>query len=356
MMELHRGQLLGMTKEEILEEMERTKWKKNLKTIVKDWRLYVLLLPMVVFFFLFRYLPMVGILIGFRDQGEVAKQSAWDIFYRFDFVGFERVKELIFGAQSFYFWRAFRNTFVLSLYGLIFGFPMPIILALLFSEIKNNLYRSVSQIITYLPKFISTVVISSMVLKMLSVGLEGQYSDGVLTRLLEAIGAIKDSDKSIVQQPQYFRAVYQISGIWEGTGYGSIVYFAAIMSISPTNYEAARIDGANKLQQIRHITLPGVAPTLTIMLILRIGDILNVGYEKVILLVGDTGSDQNPIMETAQVISTYVYYSTTGATGGAAVGAENRAAIADLFNALIAMCLVLGSNFISRRVSNTSLF
>ena len=156
-------------------------------------------------------------------------------------------------------------------------------------------------------------------------------------------------------QPKFFRPIYQISGIWEGAGYGSIVYFAAILAISPTSYEAARIDGASKLQQIRYVTFPGMAPTLTIMLITRIGHILNVGYEKIILLYGDKADSY----ETSEVISTYVY-KMTGRGGDLGISADNPVAmigiIMDLFNSIIAMVLVLGANAISRRVSNTSLF
>ena len=157
----------------------------------------------------------------------------------------------------------------------------------------------------------------------------------------------------MLSEPQYFRSIYILSDIWAGAGYGSIVYFAAIMAISPTNYEAAKIDGANKLAQIRYITLPGMAPTLTIMLILRVGAALSVGYEKVLLLTENRGQN---VLETAEVISTYVL-SLGGLMAGSGSGsAINYAAAADLFNSLIAMFLVLGANFISRRVSDTSLF
>jgi putative aldouronate transport system permease protein len=161
------------------------------------------------------------------------------------------------------------------------------------------------------------------------------------------MGLIGDSTR-MLHEPQYFRSIYIISGIWEGAGYGSIVYFAAIMAISPTNYEAARIDGANKLAQIRYVTLPGMAPTLTIMLILRIGEILSVGYEKIILLYNVQ------TYQTADVISTFVT-RIGGLMGGQSISL-NTAAAADLFNSIIAMFLVLGANFISKRVSDTSLF
>ena len=244
------------------------------------------------------------------------------------------------------FWQAFRNTFAISMYGLIFGFPVPIILALFFSEIKNDVYRSIVQILSYLPKFISTVVITSIITLMLYGGNSVQ-APGVLASLFSSLGLIEPGTRMLMQ-PQYFRSIYIVSGIWEGAGYGSIVYFAAVMAISPTNYEAARIDGASKLSQIRYVTLPGMAPTLTIMLILRIGEILTVGYEKVILLYNvETYS-------TADVISTFV--ARVGGLMDPSGSILNVAASADLFNSVIAMFLVLGANFISRRVSDTSLF
>ena len=173
--------------------------------------------------------------------------------------------------------------------------------------------------------------------------------------MLAAMG-MNDKSTDVLAAPRFFRPIYQISGVWEGAGYGSIVYFAAVMAISPTNYEAARIDGASKMQQIRYVTLPGMAPTLTIMLIMRIGQILNVGYEKIILLVGN----QQASYETSEVISTFVYRcSGRSENNPISIGngsAQNLGVVADIFNSLIAMCLVLGANAISRRVSSTSLF
>ena len=160
----------------------------------------------------------------------------------------------------------------------------------------------------------------------------------------------------MLEVPRFFRPIYQVSGVWEGSGYGSIVYFAAVMAISPTSYEAARIDGASKLQQIKYVTFPGMAPTLTIMLIMRIGQILNIGYEKIILLVGS----KTNTYETAEVISSWVYNlsgkNPDNPISGSTDGLAQYGIIADLFNSLIAMCLVLGANAISRRVSSTSLF
>ena len=326
----------------LLEELEKNKWHRYWNAIKKDWPLYVMLIPVILYFFIFRYMPIYGILAAFKNQNDLTLSVG-----QAPFSGFYAFRSLIAGDYANEFWQAFRNTFAISMYGLIFGFPVPIILALFFSEIKSDFYRSLTQILTYLPKFISTVVITSIITLMLFEGNEPHQAPGVLTTLLQNIGLIKEGTR-MLHEPQYFRSIYIISGIWEGAGYGSIVYFAAIMAISPTNYEAARIDGANKLAQIRYVTLPGMAPTLTIMLILRIGEILSVGYEKIILLYNVQ------TYKTADVISTFVT-RIGGLMGGQSISL-NTAAAADLFNSIIAMFLVLGANFISKRVSDTSLF
>lgn len=344
-------QLQLLREEEITEQLERTKWKRYFNTIKKHWPVYVMLVPVLIFFFLFRYRPIGELIVAFKRYNPALEASLWEQH----FYGFYAFKNIMFGPQSARFWQAFRNTFTLSAYGLLFGFPMPIILALLFSEIKSEKYRSITQILSYLPKFLSTVVITS-VLGLMLYGGSVTVSPGFLTVILNKLGAIPEGVHPLFR-PAYFRTIYIVSDIWEGAGYGSIVYFAAIMAISPTYYEAARIDGANKLAQIRYITLPGMAPTLTIMLILRIGSILSVGYEKIILLT-ETRSDQG-VLQTAEVLSTYVLNlgGLSGEQTGVDVNVQRALATsADLFNSFIAMFLVLGSNFIARRVSETSLF
>lgn len=325
------------TSAEILDELERTKWKRVGKELLKDWRLYVLLIPLLVFMFMFKYLPIKGVLQAFKYNynGTTVMQDSW--------FGLTYVRQLFQNAD---FWTAFRNTFVNSMYGLVFGFPIPIFLALLFSEVKSNGYRSVLQVCSYLPKFLSTVVITSIITLWCRTRAGYEGSNGLLTQIFLHLNWMKEGD-NILFQPKFFRPIYQISGVWEGAGYGSIVYFAAVLAISPTNYEAAKIDGASKLQQIRYVTLPSMAPTLSIMLIMRIGQILNIGYEKVMLLYTPS------TYETADVISTFVYRQQVGdgTTSNYMLGTA-----ADLFNSLIAMCLVLGANAISRRVSDTSLF
>ena len=290
---------------------------------------------------------MSGLLIAFKNyDGKDVIGSPW--------YGFTAFKELLVGNYATIdnsFWKAFRNTFTLSFYSLLFGFPMPIILALLFSEIKNESYRSVLQVLSYLPKFVSLVVVTTLVKLMCSSGsVTAGTSGGPITVLLQTLHLIGPNTK-LMNQAEFFRPIYQISGIWETAGYGSIVYFAAILSISPTSYEAARMDGASKWAQIKYVTFPGIASTLTIMLILEIGKLLTVGYEKVMLLYNaDT-------YETADVISTFVM-RLGGMGGGKDLGniAKTIGSAADLFNSIIAMLLVIGSNTIARRVSSTSLY
>lgn len=337
------------TDQAVVDEVERTKWKRVLLNLARDWRLYVLLIPMLAFLICFKYMPIGGILTGFK-WGEDGSR------YNDLWCGAEWLRRIFVGSQSGLFWKAFRNTFVNSMYGLFLGFPIPIILALLFSEIKCAGYRSFLQVSAYLPHFVSLVVVTSII----TLWSRGELSDapGILYNLLKALGVTKDnvgnvSKDSLLVQPKYFRPIYQVSGVWEGAGYGSIVYFAAILAISPTSYEAARIDGATKIQQIRYVTFPGMAPTLTIMLIMRIGQILNIGYEKIILLVGN----QPEAWETADVISTLVYrMSGRGEIIPGQQVIKQVGIVADLFNGIIAMFLVLGANAISRRVSSTSLF
>ena len=335
----------------VINEVERTKWKRVLITLAKDWRLYVLLVPMLVFVILFKYLPVSGILTGFKwgEDGSVLYNGQW--------CGFYWLENIFVGDTAPIFWRAFRNTFVNSMYGMLIGFPIPILIALLFSEIKCLGYRSFLQVACYLPHFVSMVVVTTII-SLWCQGESASTAGGFLYQVCASLN-LTNSDNgtpvttTLLAQAKFFRPIYQISGIWEGAGYGSIVYFAAIVAISPTSYEAARIDGASKLQQIRYVTLPGMAPTLTIMLINRIGSILNVGYEKVLLLIGD----KLDAWETGDVISTLVYRMSgrdINATGTIAV--QQIGIVADLFNAIIAMCLVLGANAISRRVSSTSLF
>ncbi|MBO8414145.1 MAG: sugar ABC transporter permease [Firmicutes bacterium] len=336
--------MIRATKGEI-ERVERNYWKRKGWEILYDWRLYVMLIPLFFFLICWKYLPIASMVMSFKDyNGNYGVyQSNWVGLYWFDTLMFRGVS--ISGTS---FWMAFRNTFVLSFYGLVFGFPFPIILALLFSEIKCRPYRAVVQVLTYLPKFVSTVVVSSLVILLLRpANADNNISAGPLASVLDSLFGIKDN---IMSDPHYFRSVYQISGIWETAGYGSIVYFAAILGISPTNYEAARMDGASKMQQIRYVTIPGMTTTLVIMLILEIGKLLTIGYEKVILLEGGN-SPKTSLFVNSETISSWVWHLKKLGSINDSVGAA-----ADMFNSVISMLLVIGSNQIAKKVSSTSLY
>lgn len=338
------GTYIENPEQKVRDDVEKHHWLNVLRTVIKDWRLYLMLVPMIAVFLLWRYAPMYELLGCFKitdDVKTVAQQ---------DFSGFSYFRTLLFGTTnpilSTEFWRAFRNTFLLSFYGLVFGFPMPIIIALFFNEVRSNIMRSVYQVITYLPKFMSTVVMTSLVIMLVRPATSLAPNPGIISQLLMNIGAIsKDvAEGGLLYNPSFFRAIYQISGIWEGAGYDSIVFFAAIIAISPTSYEAAQIDGAGKMAQMRYVVLPSILSTIVIMLISRIGSLLNIGYEKVLLLY-------NPdTYVTADVVSTFAQRN------GIAGTMKGLASAAEMMNNVIGMMLVIGANTISRKASNVSLY
>ena len=321
-----------METEEI--KMREPQTKKIWRAVRKDWRLYVLLLPLVLWFALWAYKPMGGLLIAFKRFDP--QFGVWGS----EFKGIDNFINLVSGVNKVEFWQAFRNTFIISAYSLIFGFPVPIILALLFAEIGNDTVRKLTQTATYLPHFLSEVTITGIALMLVYSGVR---STGIVASLLQQIGLIEPG-MSLMQKSNYFRPLYIMVGIWKESGYNSIVYFAAIMGISPSLYEALKVDGGNKFQEIRFITFPGMAPTLIIMIIMRIGSMLTVGYERVLLLYNAN------IYVTADVLSTFEQRI------GILSGNYGIGAAVSLFNSLIAFALVIGANTISRNISETSLW
>lgn len=330
-----------MDQEQVVrDQVEKDHWLIVLRNLLKDWRLYLMLVPMLFIFFCWRYLPMYELLASFKVNTTGALKVS-DQFY----CGFNNYITLLFGSYKAKFWQAFRNTFMLSFYGLLFGFPFPIILAIFFNEIKSNVYRNVLQVFTYLPKFISTVIITTLVWFLCAGSNNGMVEPGIISRLLVSLKMItqESADKGLMHQAQYFRSIFILTGIWEGAGYGSIVYFAAIIAISPTSYEAAQIDGAGKMQQMKYVVLPSILSTIVIMLIVRIGSLLNVGFEQVILLRHiDTYT-------TAQVVSTLAIDLKDA-------GNTNLATVPELINNVTSMLLVIGANMISRKATETSLY
>ena len=300
----------------------RVTWRKALK---RDWRLYSLLVLPLVFLLIFRYLPMAGNVIAFR------RFRPGGNMFGDEWVGF-RYFELFVNDPTF--WRAFWNTFMLGGLSLVIVFPLPIILALMFNELRSQRFKRIAQSISYLPHFMSIVIVAGMVLQLTS--LRGSINQG-----LEAFG---NSPIPFMQLPQWFPTVYITSEIWQTVGWGTILYLAALTTIDPQLYEAARIDGASRWRQIWHVTLPGIRPTMVVLLILNIGTFMAVGFEKILLLY-------NPLLyPTADVIATYLYRV------GIISSNFSYATAIGLFEAIIGLTLILTANAISRRAVGTSLW
>lgn len=293
--------------------------------IIQNKGLYLMLLPIIVYYLIFHYQPMYGLQIAFKDFS-FSKGISGSTF-----VGFKHFQEF-FG--SYYFWRLIRNTLMLSLKDLIFGFPAPILLAILINEVRNTRYKKMVQSLTYLPHFISLVVICSMVKDFFSL-------NGIVNSILGAFGA---EPINFFAQGEYFSSIYVGSNIWAQLGWGSIIYLAALIGIDPQLYEAAKIDGAGKLRQIINITIPCIMPTIIIMFILRTGKILSLGSEKVLLLYNPT------IYEFSDIISTFVYRK------GLEDANYSYAAAVGLFNSIINFILLYGINRFSKKVSDSSLW
>lgn len=300
-------------------------WNRLKMDISKHRYLYLMALPVLAYYIIFCYLPIYGAQIAFKDfvPGLGITGSPWAGLTHF---------KAFFG--SVYFFRILRNTLLISLYSLIFSFPMPIILALLLNEVKNKWFKSTVQTLSYLPHFISLVVVCSIIR-------EFTASDGAVNQIIRLLGG---TPRTMLLVPELFRSIYIISEIWQEIGWGSIIYLAALSGIDPTYYDAAVVDGAGRWRRMWNVTLPGIMPTIIILLILRLGQVMSVGFEKVILLYSPS------IYETADVISSFVYRKgllEQGYSYSAAVG---------LFNSVINFVLVVTANTISRRVNETSLW
>ena len=275
---------------------------------------------------MFLYKPMYGYQIAFKDYSIFRGIEGSHLF------GFEHFETLFSNPQ---FIRAIENTLMISLYSLLFGFPMPIILALMFNEIIHAAYKKTAQTIVYLPHFISTVIIAGIVITAFS------PSAGIINTVLGWFGI---EPIYFLTKPEWFRPIFIGSGIWQEAGFGSIIFLAAIAGVNPSLYESAVVDGASRWQMMWKITIPSILPTIIIMLIIRIGNVLEVGFELIILLY------QPATYETADVINTYIYRQ------GLQSGQYDLAGAAGLFNAVVAFVLVMIANTISKRVSRTSLW
>ncbi|PYI56422.1 ABC transporter permease [Paenibacillus flagellatus] len=280
--------------------------------------LYLFLVPGFLYLFVFKYIPMVGIVIAFQDFSLVRgiTGSEW--------VGFDNFAYL-FESRDFY--NVLRNSLVLSVYQIVWGFPAPIVLALMLNEVRHMLFKRVSQTVLYLPHFISWVVLAGMIINFLS------PSTGPVNAVVKGLGY---EPVAFLLKPEYFRTILVSAEVWKGVGWGTIIYLAAMASIDPTLYESARIDGAGRFRQIRHITLPGIAPTIVVLLILSVGNILDNGFEQVFLLY-------NPMTyEVADVFETFTYRI------GLIDGRMSFAAAVGLFKAVVGLVLIVSANRLAR--------
>lgn len=301
-------------------------WAQTWKLIWKNKMVYLMLLPVLVYYILFHYKPMYGIIIAFMDYSprKGILGSEW--------VGFEHFADFFGG---YYFGRLLGNTLKLSFATLIFGFPVPILLALLINELTSKKFSKIVQTVTYMPHFVSMVVLCAMIRQFVA-------SNGFITQFM--VQFFGYDGKNLLAVGKFWIPIYVLSNIWQGAGWGSIVYLAALTGIDSQLYDAAKVDGANKWNQVIHVTIPSILPTIIIMLIMRIGQIMGVGYEKTILLYNDG------ILEVADIISTYVYrmgllqrqFSFSTAVG--------------LFNSVVNFILVVIANKISKKTTETSLW
>ncbi len=314
-------QNMATTKSAKLNTNKKRLWKR-----IKEHRtVYLIFLPTLLFYLIFMYIPMFGNIMAFQDYS-VAKG-----IFGSRFVGFENFIDFL---TNYKFFTLLRNTLVLNFLGLVISFPAPIILALLLNEVKSLKFKKSVQTITYMPYFISSVVMVGMIMVFVS-------NDGLINNIRGMFGL---EAVSFMTQPKYFPWIYTISDVWQTMGWNSIIYIAAISSVDQELYEAARIDGAGRFKQVLHVTLPGIATTIILLLIIRIGQMLSIGYEKIILLYNPS------IYESADVISTYVYRR------GLIEGDYSYSTAVSMFNSVCNFILLMLANGVSRKFSGEGLW
>ena len=291
----------------------------------RNGTLYLILLPVLAFYIIFHYFPMFGVVMAFERFNPTRG------FFVSDWVGFKWFEQF-FG--SYYFSRLLKNTLMLSLKDILIGFPAPIILALLLNELKNRRFKKTIQTISYMPYFISVVVMSKLIIEFFS-------STGAATQLFSLFGM---SPTNMLGDNRYFQGIFVGTNLWQYCGFNSIIYLAAISGVDPELYDASIVDGANRWQQTLHVTLPGISTTIIILLIMRLGSLFSVGYEKIILLYSPA------VYETADTISSFVYRS------GLKEANYSYAAAVNLFNSLMNFILLISFNTLSRKLTERSLF
>lgn len=310
----------------------KTKDRKARKTLFRkrlrrDRQLILIGLPSVLVLFVFSYVPMVGVLTAFQNF------SFRKSFFELEWVGLKWFKQFF---NSMFFTRVVRNTFILSFWSLLFSMVFCILFALLMNELKDGIFKRITQSLSYLPYFVSVAVVVGLMATMLD------PNNGVINLSLQRFFGMEAFD--FFKREEWFRPLYIISGLWQGVGWGSIIYLGSISSVDPTLYEAAAMDGCGRLKRVWHITLPAMKPVVVTMLLLNIGNLLNVGYQKVLLMYSPS------IYETADVISTFVYRQGIGQAEfsfGAAVG---------LFNSAVSLVLLVVANQLAKKLTDNSLF
>lgn len=295
------------------------------KKMMRSASLYAIFALPFIYFVIFHYAPMVGNLMAFQDYSIVRG------FFGSPWAGLKYFKQFLFDP---YFWQVVRNTLLINFYSLLFFFPSSIIFALLLNELRLQLFKRFIQTVTYVPHFLSTVVVAGMLVNFLS-------TDGLINSLVKWLGG---EPRTFMSMPQWFRTIFVGSEIWQNMGWNSIIYLAALTSIDPQLYEAATVDGANRWKKMLHITLPGISTVVTIMLLLTLGKMMTVGFEKIILLYS------GPTYDTADVIQTFIYRR------GLIDSDFSFAAAVGIFQSVIAFGMVVGANMISRKISGTRLF
>lgn len=300
--------------------------KKKLKFDADQIQLYLILLPCLIWYLVFMFKPMYGILIAFKDY------SIFKGVWGSDWVGLANFKEFLTSPEFF---KVLKNTLIINFYSLLFEFPFAIIFALMLNEVKNKIFKAIAQTASFLPYFIAIVTAVGIAVNMLA------PTTGVVNILIEKLGFEKIY---FLIKPEWFRSIFISLNMWKGTGFNAIIYLAALSGVDEQLYEAAKIDGANKFAQLWHITLPSILPTIVVMLILRIGSMLNVAFETVLLLY------QPATYSTADVISTYVYRL------GILQNNYGLATSVGLFNSFVALLLVYSANYLSKKFTQLSIW
>jgi putative aldouronate transport system permease protein len=303
-----------------------SRWTEARRSFRRHWQLYLLIIIPLAYFVIFKYIPISNAVIAFKNYSPI--KGPWGS----DWVGFKNF-ELFF--QNPVFWTLVKNTFLLAAYTVLASFPIPIILAVALNEIRQGFFKKTVQLVTYAPYFISTVVVVSMTILVLSPRI-GFVDD--------AIGLFGIPSVDFLGDPNYFRHIYVWSDVWQTTGYSAVIYLAALAGIDPALHESAKIDGASRIRRIMHVDLPGIMPTAVIILVLGVGNIMSIGFEKAFLL-------QNPLnLAQSEIIATYVYKT------GLLNADFSMATAVGLFNSVINLFLLLGVNFAAKRITGNGLW